>query len=133
MPTKSASENKGPELSKCIARSSDQRTCEDSEGPRYEINCGEIAQSDSEVVHRVDAAEWHQHIATSDKKRRGGESHRVSRYQEGAGQMPPRAVILLQRQMPGHRPHVDHDDQTHWDRNEDDRRERDVPVPKVGD
>jgi hypothetical protein len=35
---KSAPENEGPELSKCIARSSDQRTREDSEGTRHEIN-----------------------------------------------------------------------------------------------
>src|SRR5208283_2540193 len=92
---KSAPENKGLELSKCIARSSDQRTCEDSEGPGHEIDRREIAQSDAEVVHRVDAAERHQHIATSDEKRRRGESHRVSRYQDGAGQRPPRAVMLL--------------------------------------
>jgi hypothetical protein len=57
----------------------------------------------------------------------------VSRYQDGTGQMSPRAIVLLQRQMTGHRPHIEDDDQTHRNSDEDDRHERDVPVPKVSD
>ena len=41
--------------------------------------------------------------------------------------------MLLQRQMARHGPHVDDNDQAHRDRDEDDRHERHVAVPKVGD